>query len=124
MKLASAAVIAGGVLLGSGVIAAPAHAASPAFRIYYSPNCSGSSRWYGGYSAGEAWERDTFTYAGAGQGWTIRKNAASVSVSDAVALISADGGYSWARYGGRKGPTCYNLGTQRNRNTNWIVRAA
>ncbi|WP_218060921.1 hypothetical protein, partial [Leifsonia xyli] len=50
--------------------------------------------------------------------------AASVSVSAAVVLISVDGGYSWARYDGRKGATCYNLGTQRNRNTNWMVRAA
>lgn len=116
------AIAAATALLG----AAPAHAAAatPAFEIFYSPNCSAggsASRVYTGLNSGEHWINDTFTsrqWGSAGYGQLIRNNAASIYVSNAtVNIFPSSETYRAFRSTGQ----CFNLDDLRNRNVAWSV---
>lgn len=81
---ASVAIAASIVVIGAGLVGAtPAQGATAkGFTIFYSPNCSGASRYYPGANSGEQWISDAFNsnIFAAGNGQRIRYNAASVSV--------------------------------------------
>ncbi|WP_285116328.1 hypothetical protein [Leifsonia sp. fls2-241-R2A-40a] len=105
--------------------AAPAEAAStPAFEIFYSPNCNAgvsASRVYTGLNSGEHWISDTFNskqWGAAGYGQLIRNNAASIWVSSAtVNIFPSSATYATYRSAGQ----CFNLNELRNRNVVWSV---
>ena len=106
--------------------AAPAQAAvgTPAFEIFYSPNCNSgasASRVYTGLNSGEHWINDTFTsrqWGSAGYGQAIRNNAASIWVSNAtVNIFPSSQAYRAFRSAGQ----CFNLNDLRNRNVVWSV---
>ncbi|WP_374010251.1 hypothetical protein [Leifsonia sp. LS-T14] len=107
--------------------AAPAQAAaSPAFEIFYSPNCNAgvsASRVYTGVNTGEHWINDTFNskqWGSAGYGQSIRNNAASMWVSNAtVNIFPSSETYTAYRSAGQ----CFNLNELRNRNVAWSVWA-
>jgi len=120
LRTAASVLIASGILVGSGVLAAPANAGEPAFRIYYSPNCTGAARTYTGKNFGESWINDKFNSVSApGLNQKIVRNAASVRVYGAVLRISTDNGTSFTSYN-RTG-ACMNLGAARNHNTYWTL---
>lgn len=106
---------------------AAAAAVTPAFEIYYSPNCTGASRYYSGQNFGEWWINDKFnlTNSGsAGYGQKIRNNAASVKlynaslwVATAAEMASSAGTVKFYR----EGNGCHNLGTTRNANVWWAT---
>ena len=130
MRRAFGAVAAVAAIAISGLAAAPAQAATytPAFEIFYSPNCSAggsASHVYSGpRSNGEAWINDTFNstqFGSAGYGSRIRNNAASIYVSHAQVMIVPDhsvGSHTFVSAG-----ACFNLEPWglRNNNTDFFV---
>lgn len=106
--------------------AAPAQAAgTPAFEIFYSPNCNSgvsASRVYTGLNAGEHWINDTFNstkWGSAGYGQKIRNNAASIWVSNATVNILPNS-ETYVTY--RSAGQCFNLNEIRNRSVVWSTR--
>ena len=114
-------------VLVSLVGAAPAQAAEKGFTIYYSPNCTGASRYYGGLNSGEAWINDTFNSSpfAVGYGQHIRSNAASIVVPYGTTVyIHFSVLYNGVWTGTDKtfvgGGFCVNFGDlERNGNLNW-----
>lgn len=125
-RMAASAAVALAITAAGVVTAAPAQAATtPAFEIFYGPNCAQgvtASRVYTGLNAGEKWINDTFNskqWGSAGYGQRINSNAASVYVSNAAVWISVDNGYSFKAHISKG--QCFNLNELRNRNNAWKV---
>lgn len=109
----------------SFVGAAPAQAATPAFEIFFSPDCAAgksASRVYTGTNFGEAWVNDKYNskqFGSAGFDQRIAYNAASVYVSNAQVQINYDQNLYWI---GKSTGNCFNLQMPyRNQNRNWTT---
>ena len=107
--------------------AAPAQAADKGFTIYYSPNCTGASRYYPGVNSGEQWINDTFNtpWYAAGYGQHIRSNAASIVVPYGTTVyihfaVLWNGVWTGSDKTYVGGGFCVNFGDlQRNGNISW-----
>ena len=128
----STRVVAAGATIGAlaaGLLfTSPAQAAAtPAFEIFYGLDCSAgktASRIYTGANAGEQWISDRFNstrWGSPGNGQLIRENAASVYVSNGALTINWDRNGAWL--GPRTTGACFNLGTTRNSNVNWVLHS-
>jgi len=123
VRRASLSLLAIATLFSGFAIASPAQAVTPAFEIFYGPNCGAgktASRVYTGVNAGEQWINDTFTstqWGTPGSGQPIRYNAASMYVSYATVVINYDRNDA---IGWRSTGVCVNFNDHyRNGNVSW-----